>query len=58
MRVGVNVVAYATGREPPSKLDVETDPVDDGKEDVVERDLTVKKGTASLPVHIAWSENR
>ena len=29
-----------------------------GKEDVVERDLTVKKGTASLPVHIAWSENR
>lgn len=29
-----------------------------GKEDVVERDLAVKKGTASLPVHIAWSENR
>ena len=39
MRVGVNVVAYATGREPPSKLDVETDPVDDGKDDVVERGL-------------------
>jgi hypothetical protein len=29
-----------------------------GKEDVVERDLTVKKGTASLHVHIAWCENR
>ena len=39
MRVGVNVVAYATGREPPSKLDVETDPTDDGKTDPVERGL-------------------
>jgi len=29
-----------------------------GKEDVVERDLTVKKGTASLPVRIAWAESR
>ncbi|MGC1273137.1 MAG: DUF4159 domain-containing protein [Planctomycetaceae bacterium] len=39
LRVGVNVVAYATGREPPSKLDVETDPVDDGMTDPVERGL-------------------
>ncbi|HEX6985374.1 MAG TPA: DUF4159 domain-containing protein, partial [Planctomycetaceae bacterium] len=39
MRVGVNVVAYATGREPPSKLDVETDPTDDGEADEVERGL-------------------
>ena len=27
MRIGVNVVAYATGREPPSKLDIESGPV-------------------------------
>lgn len=39
LRVGVNVVAYATGREPPSKLDVETDPTDDGRSDPVERGL-------------------
>jgi hypothetical protein len=39
MRVGVNVVAYATGREPPSKLDAETSPSDDGKADSVERGL-------------------
>lgn len=39
MRIGVNVVAYATGREPPSKLDVDTDPSDDGQQDAVERGL-------------------
>lgn len=39
MRVGVNVVAYATGREPPTKLDVRTDLDDDGKADAVERGL-------------------
>nr|MDQ3332606.1 DUF4159 domain-containing protein [Planctomycetota bacterium] len=39
IRIGVNVVAYATGREPPSKLDVETDPSDDGLNDAVERGL-------------------
>jgi hypothetical protein len=39
MRVGVNVVAYATGREPPSKLDVPTDPGEDQLADAVERGL-------------------
>lgn len=39
LRVGVNVIAYATGREPPSKLDAETNLTDDGQEDIVERGL-------------------
>ncbi len=29
-----------------------------GKEDVLEKDLTVKKGTASLDIHVAWVDHR
>ena len=39
MRIGVNVVAYATGREPPSKLEANTDFSEDENEDVVRRGL-------------------
>lgn len=39
MRIGVNVVAYATGREPPQKLDVEGDPTKEGTQDQIERGL-------------------
>lgn len=39
MRIGVNILAYATGREPPSKLDAETEFAEDGAEDIVRRGL-------------------
>ncbi|MEM7812769.1 MAG: DUF4159 domain-containing protein [Planctomycetota bacterium] len=39
MRVGVNVLAYATGREPPAKLDVDVTPDADDIDDPVERGL-------------------
>jgi len=39
LRVGTNVLAYATGREPPGKLDVDLDPAGNGKPDPVERGL-------------------
>ncbi|QDT37030.1 DUF4159 domain-containing protein [Stratiformator vulcanicus] len=42
MRIGVNVLAYATGREPPAKLDVET------PEDDAEDDTTIKRGLLEI----------
>lgn len=39
MKLGVNIVAYATGREPPTKLGVETLANEDGKADNVKRGL-------------------
>lgn len=39
LRVGTNVLAYATGRQPPGKLDVDLDPAGDGEADPVERGL-------------------
>lgn len=39
MKIGVNVVAYATGREPPVKLDIKNLPTDSDREDQIERGL-------------------
>ena len=39
MQVGVNVLAYATGREPPNKLEQEELTVQEGSRDLVERGL-------------------
>ena len=36
-RMGVNIVAYATGREPPNKLDAEESQSMDGEQDRIER---------------------
>lgn len=36
-QIGVNVVAYATGREPPKKLDVEARSDEDGVQDAIQR---------------------
>lgn len=38
-RIGLNVIAYATGREPPSSLAQHTDLNDAGKQDVIKRGL-------------------
>lgn len=39
MRIGVNIIAYATGREPPSKLEARTNLVADETKDIVRRGL-------------------
>lgn len=39
MKVGINIVAYATGREPPTKLGIEALANEDGKADNVRRGL-------------------
>ncbi len=39
MKIGINIVAYATGREPPTKLGVEAIANEDGKADNVRRGL-------------------
>ncbi len=36
-RMGVNIVAYATGREPPNKLEADDAPVSAGEQDRIER---------------------
>jgi hypothetical protein len=36
-RMGVNIVAYATGREPPNKLEADQAPVSAGEQDKIER---------------------
>ena len=38
-QMGVNIVAYATGREPPNKLEAEADDLADGQQDKIERGL-------------------
>ncbi|WP_166820282.1 DUF4159 domain-containing protein [Thalassoroseus pseudoceratinae] len=38
-QMGVNIVAYATGREPPNKLEADTDDLADGQQDKIERGL-------------------
>ncbi len=38
-RMGVNIVAYATGREPPNKLEADSDELADGQQDKIERGL-------------------
>lgn len=39
MKIGINIVAYATGREPPSKLGVDAIAKEDGRADNVRRGL-------------------
>lgn len=38
-RIGVNVIAYATGREPPGKLDIEEGPSQKAREDKIQRGM-------------------